>query len=111
MSSIKRQIQFSNIKSVEELGRYLSAYSDEVQNVVNGDLELERNIRGTVLDVVFGMANTSTTITHNLGYIPRGYYQIDSSAATSLYNGGQPWTTVSIFVKSSAVATVKMFIF
>lgn len=99
------------VQNVKDLGRFLTSYTNELQDIVNGNLDLELNIRGKIMTVNFVTASVDVQVDHNLGYIPTGYYVIKTSHPSSLYTGSGTWTSNSISLRSNAVATMNIFIF
>lgn len=75
---------------------------------VNSD---DQNIQGAMVEIAdSGAANSSITVTHNLGYIPKFYDIKYASKATQVFDFGTAWTTTKIFLASST-ANTKLRIF
>lgn len=52
-----------------------------------------------------GVANSSITINHNLGYIPKFYDVKYASLATQVFDFGTAWTKTQIFLASTTAHT------
>jgi hypothetical protein len=70
---------------------------------VNGP---DQNIQGTMIEVAdSGLANSSITLKHNLGYIPKFYDVKYTSLATQVFDFGTVWTKTNIYLASSTAHT------
>ena len=70
---------------------------------VNG---LDQNISGMMIEIAdSGAANSSITLIHNLGYVPKFYDIKYSNLATQVFDYGTTWTTTKIFLASSTAHT------
>jgi hypothetical protein len=86
---------------------------DNLQKLFNRNISFgtgvntqDQNIQGTMVEIAdSGLANTSITINHNLGYIPKFYDLKYASNATQLFDFGTPWTEKQIFLASSTAHT------
>lgn len=66
----------------------------------------DQNIQGQMVEITdSGGANTSITVTHNLGYVPKFYDVKYMSQATQVYDFGTPWTVNNIFLASTTAHT------
>ena len=71
----------------------------------------DQNIQGKMIEIAdSGVANSSVTINHNLGYIPKFYDIKYKSLATQIFDFGTAWTKTQIFLASST-AHVKFRVF
>jgi len=71
----------------------------------------DQNIQGKMVEILdSGTANSSITINHNLGYIPKFYDVKYISAATQVFDFGTPWTKTQIFL-ASTTAHVRLRVF
>ena len=111
MSSVLSNTDFGNLKTWDELKRFVTTWAGEITGAVNGGLEFGPNIRCKIITANFSAANTENTFIHNLGRIPTGYIVVKQSAATSVYDGGTPNTSTAIFLKASAVANTTLLVF
>ena len=103
--------EFSNLKELQDVTRFLSKYAAELNAIVNGRLEFGVNLWTYLVSWDFQAANTSYPVPHQLGRMPQGYIQVQSSAATSLFDGTGTNTSGLIYLKSSAVAQVSFLVF
>lgn len=70
---------------------------------VNGQ---DQNIQGAMVEIAdSGLANTSITVTHNLGYVPKFYDVKYMNHATQVFDFGTAWTSTKIFLSSSTAHT------
>lgn len=111
MPQIRTNVDFSNIKSIDELVRFLSPFINNLQSVINGNLEFTSNFKAILLDTKFSTANLNTGIAHTLGRVPLGYINVGSNVATQLYDGSSPNSADFIFLRSTVVSNVKLLIF
>lgn len=115
MAQIKNTLDILNIKTIQDLTRFLSNAFRDIQQAVNGNITFSENFRGTFVSVNFTAANTNTFLTHGLGYTPSGYIVTTASAAMSVYDGNQtaaPFDSTQVFfLRSSAIGTVTIFLF
>ncbi len=72
---------------------------------------LDQNIQGKMVEIAdSGAANSSITVIHNLGYIPKFYDIKYISKATQIFDFGTPWTKTKIFL-ASVTANTKFRVF
>lgn len=97
-------IQDSNDKRfIEDLHKLINGRNISFGTVVNGG---DQNIQGMMIEIAdSGVANSSITLIHNLGYIPKFYDVKYMSLATQIFDFGTPWTTTKIFLASSTAHT------
>lgn len=100
-------VEFKNF--LDDLHKLINGGNISFGTTVNATLNnpnADRNIQGFLAEVAdSGLANTSVTITHNLGYIPKCYDVKYISLATNIFDFGTPWTTTQIFLASSTAHT------
>lgn len=109
MGFVSSSPSFSNVKTFDDLSRYSSMVIGDIVAQINGKIGFV-NLQKQVIPVNFTAANIEVQIPHNLGYVPNGYYQIGANAATQVYNTTES-TANFLFLKSSAIATVKVYVF
>lgn len=103
-----RRPQTFNIKNTHE-----KLWIEELHKTISGNLSFgtgfnteDKNIQGKMIEVPdSGVANTSITIIHNLGYIPKFYDVKYLSLASQIFDFGTPWTTTKIFLASTTAHT------
>lgn len=100
-----------NLTKLEDLIRQCGIAFSRVSVAFNGGLDLADNVRGKVANITFLTANQETKIDHNLGYKPKGYFLIGSTAALSIYDGLNGSTEKSTYLKSSAVGSARILFF
>jgi len=111
MGKLKTQFNLSSLKTTDELVRFLSQMTDEIYQVVNGQLQFDQNLKTSTVDVSFTAANTQVPINHGLGRVPTGYIQAKSNVAARVYDGGSANTDSVLYLKSDAIANVKVIVF
>lgn len=111
MSKLTSSSDFGNIADLEGLKRWLTIWAGDVTAQINGGINFGTNINGNIIDVIFTAANTEQAVTHSLNKIPTGYVMMGTSASTVLYNGSTTNTVTVMYLKASAAATVKIFVF
>lgn len=71
------------------------------------------NVAGVYVDVNFAAANVEQAIVHNLQEIPAGYLVVSKNVSCDVYQQkgtGTAWTNTTIYLKCTAIATVRLFI-
>jgi len=74
-------------------------------------LQFDQNLKTSTVDVSFTAANTQVPINHGLGRVPTGYIQAKSNVAARVYDGGSANTDSVLYLKSDAIANVKVIVF
>jgi hypothetical protein len=69
------------------------------------------NLKGTIIDVTSGAANTEFAITHNLSFIPTGIIVLCQTGTGKLYTGTTSWTTTIAYLKSSTGSVLYRILF
>lgn len=114
MSRIKTYSNMSNLTELSDFQRFTSNLFDNIIEQVNGKLDFQENIRSSTLQTItFASSSDIKTITHSLGFVPRGTLVIKQTAAASIYapQGDQyEWTRTTIYLQSSAAVTVSLYI-
>lgn len=100
----------SNLKTIEDLTRYTSAFASEVGQIVNSNLTFNDNFLAVTLSFVFTASSTTVGIQHGLGKIPSGYIVIGTDAAMSVFDGNQENTASTIFLQASAAGTARVLV-
>ena len=100
-----------NLKTLDELARFVSIMMNDVIRVINGELSFQDNLNTRFVDVSFTAADTEVGVEHGLGRVPTGYFAVKSNAATSVYDSGSTNTATTIYLKASAISEVKLIVF
>ena len=111
MSKLKNEFNISQLKTTEEVVRFMSIITDEMQQVINGKIDFDSNIRTNVVDVSFTTANAEKPIAHTLNRVPIGYILVKTNVAVRLYDGATTNTASTIYIKADAIATTKVMVF
>lgn len=96
----------SNLKSVEELGRYTQIAFDDLDGVVNGGIQFGQNINANQLDVTFITANSDTVVQHGLGKLPTGFFVVGNNSASIIYNSPTASTSDVLYLRCNVAGTV-----
>ena len=108
-----RRLSTASYKNMEE-----KLFMDQLQQLFRKRISFgvgigteDQNIQGTMIEITdSGVANSSITINHNLGYIPKFYDVKYLSASSTIFDFGTAWTKTQIFLASS-IAHIKFRIF
>lgn len=111
MSKLKPSVEFQNLKTLEELKKYLSIFSDDLHAVINGNIELNENTKTQLVNFNFQTANLDLSVAHKLGRIPVGYILVSTNAYCRIKSGVARSTTTSMTLQSDAVANTSVMIF
>lgn len=104
--------RFENLKTIEDLARFLGKFVFELGNIINGGIDIDpKNLNMQFLAVKFVAANTEQKVPHTLNRIPTGYLVVRASAACSIYDGVSANSSTGIYLKSDALATVTLILF
>jgi len=88
---IINQMDISNLKSLEDLIRFLQPFIIQTIQAVNHGLTFADNMASSMVNVTFpATANQNLVVTHNLPVTPTGYLVIRRSAAGTIYDGISP---------------------
>ena len=103
-----RRLSTTNYRSINE-----KLFMDQLQQLFNKNISFgtgistqDQNIQGKMIEIAdSGVANSSITINHNLGYIPKFYDVKYASLATQVFDFGTAWTKTKIFLASTTAHT------
>lgn len=108
------QTDLQNVSTIESLRRFVGAALNSIVLQMNGKLDVVDNLRAFgPVQVFFSSTNTPTKVVHGLGRQPLGYWLIQQDAAGSVFVPDQdmyPWTPTQIYLSSSAIMNVSVFI-
>lgn len=107
---IQTVLSLSNIKTLEDLVRYTSQFSDATVSIVNGRLDFSNFFAQTV-SVTFSVVNATVGVPHTLGKIPTGYIDSGKTTAIMVFDGNQPNTSTTLFVQASGAGTARLLVF
>ena len=102
---------FSPDMDSEELRRQLNRFVQDLETIINGKVDFDKNINCQIVDVGFAAANTDTAVAHTLGRPVRGYILVKSNVDASIYDGTPTNSAQFINLKSSAIANVSILLF
>lgn len=110
MPKLKNSFNFSTIKDIKELVRFLGITFSYLTDIFNGKLEFDLNIWTSTVEVSF-LTGNEVQVQHSLGRMPKGYYLAKSNVSTNIFDGVTPNTEQYIYLRSSAAAITKVVIF
>lgn len=110
MALIRRPTDITDIKP-PDLYRYIQLFMADVKNVVNGRLEVNKNLDVKIVNALFITANVNTDIVHGLGRAPIGYIEVGKSVSMIVYSGDGATNASTISLRASAAGTAKMLFF
>lgn len=99
-----------NVKTLEDLKRYVTIFLGQVSDAINGKISVVDNIRGQIIAVTFPVANVTVQVAHTLGATPVGYLAISADSALSLYDGDSPNSKQFAYLKSSATGVARVLV-
>lgn len=104
----------SNIPTMEDVQRFLSAFISQATQQINGNLQFNQNIASSPM-ITVGFTNSSNIVgvTHTLGRVPIGFLVATQTAAASLYaaqGASYLWTSNKIYLQSNVGVTASIFI-
>ena len=108
MAVLTQSPNITDLKSQEDVNRYIQLFLQGVQDVINGRLSLADNNILKKVGVDFTAADTDTVINHGLSRAPRGYFVISRTAGMIVYDGSKASTVTQITLKSSAIGTAQI---
>lgn len=111
MTKIKDKFQFGNIEDIDQMGRFMELFNNDINDLLNGNLEFDDNLRTSTLSVNFTTANAQLQIAHSLGRTPIGYILAKTNTPARLYDGGTLNDSKFVYIKSDAVANTTIVVF
>ncbi len=107
----KIPVAISNLQADEDLVRYTSQVFDMIQTLFAGNIGFVDNCKTALVSVTFARANTQQAVTHALGAIPKGYFQVGSTVAGSIFSGNGGANSSYIYLQASVAGTYNVLIF
>lgn len=108
MGQIQSKVDFGNIKDPAEFIKYASQFLQELQSIMNGSLELDKNFLSQTIEVKFPQANTDVIVRHNLNRTGLRFFPIEKSVSCDVYHGQGTDSTNTIFLRCTAATTVTL---
>lgn len=108
---LKTVQNLGNLQEIEELSRFVAQFAQDVVSVVNGNLSLLENLKGTLVDVTFSAISTDVQIPHQLRSVPTGYIVVGRSADIQVFDGAAENTSQFLYVRASALGTARLYVF
>ena len=110
MPKIQSRTDLTSVRP-EEYQKHSAIAISEMADTMNGGLEFDKNINSQHVTVKFTQANTDTAISHSMGRSGLHYWKAKSSADCSIYDGAKASTNNTIYLRSTAVATVVLILY
>lgn len=107
---IKVPLSVSNIKSWEELRKYVSITLDQIVTAINGQIEFIDNCATSQVSVVIP-ASGEIGVPHTLGRVPNGYLVAKSSAGIIVFDGTTANTSSNLYVQGTGAANVVLLVY
>jgi len=87
-------------------------FQAKVALALNHGLTLQDNVKGGFVEhTTDATPDTESTVIHDLGYVPIGYFILKQDKAGSLFDGATAWTRDKLYVKSDVASlTVRLFV-
>jgi hypothetical protein len=114
MGKINPVPQVSNLKTLDELTRFLQPFLGDVGTAINGNISIVDNLSTSLVEVYFGAAGVSQSIEHKLPRTPTGYFIVKTMTPTaeSIVDGtGTTDATVISLKPTVGGSTVKILFF
>ena len=93
-----------------ELNSALQLFINNTIKILDRGINFEDNIDCDIITHEFTAVDTEETISHALGKVPNYYLIVNLSTNAVIYNGGTAFTNSNIYLKSSALCTVKLIV-
>lgn len=103
---VARFSDLNKIDDQDEFQRHSSAVTQNIVQVLSGQLSFADNFSSQTISVTFTAANTDTTVAHTLGRVPDHYLIGSKSVSCDVYTGSIAATKSSITLRATAPATV-----
>ncbi len=103
-----------NVKTLEDLRRYVASALDAIVAQFNGKLDFGDNIRSFGPVSILVNSAAPTKVIHGLGRVPQGYIATSMDIVNVLTTPDKtlyPWTSTQLFVQGLADGTVEILIF
>lgn len=97
--------------NIEDALKFTTLALEQIGQILNNGLFFSDNFNAKILTITFSAANVDVGSLHGLGRVPTGYQQIGQSAAAIVYDGASANSTSLLYLKSSAVAQVRILVF
>lgn len=111
MPKIINTVDLTTIKTTEEFMRHGSRAIGETADAVNGNLEFDKNLKTQTIIVTFPTANTDVAIAHNFNKVSVHYMPVKKSATCDIVSGTKNSTPNTLYLQSTAPATVTLVLF
>lgn len=103
-----------NLTTLDALKRFITVFSRNVQEAVNGNLSFSDNFNAVQLSVTFSGSGVDTVVEHQLDRVPVGYLVLRSTSPLIVYDGSQPTrvltkTFVTLRASASGQCTLLLF--
>jgi len=100
-----------SIADEKERGQAITLFLKDIYNILNRGVLFKDNVKGALLEVTFGAADTEVEVRHGLDFVPNNYLLVGSTAALSLYDGVTENDKTFCYIRSNATGTARVFFF
>lgn len=112
MAKLQQAADFNQLKTIEDVTRFVTRFCSEVKDQINGNLQFQENMRCNIIECSFPLANRGYPFSHGLGKIPKGYFIVQTQTATTISDSPAQNTDQVIYLGSSnPVPSVKVLVF
>lgn len=108
---VKSPLTLSNLDNLEDLVRYVSQSIGDLTQVVNGHISLTDNCETSLVSATFTAANSTISVDHSLGRMPKGYLVAGLTTAIQIFDGNQSNTENVIYLQSSGAGVAQLLVF
>ena len=102
------QTDLGRIKTFDILVKYTAQCIQQLNNIVNGNVELDSNIASQTITVTFKAANSYQLITHNLNKKGLRFFVIDKSTTCDVYHDASQDNVSQIYLACNKATTVTL---
>ena len=111
MPKISVPLTLTNLKTIEEVTRWIALSMDLVVNGINGGLTLSDNVQGSFITVTFAASNQEQRFDHTLGRVADKYIIVKASSDIRLFDGTTQNVKNSTYIRASGAGTVTAMVF
>jgi len=111
---VQASSNFDNIETYDNFKRFITRFSQEVTQILNGNVSLTDNFAGQSISVSFAAPATNQTIAHTLGRLPIGYLLLRNSSGMVLYDGSvaaEVFTRSTVTLRATVAGTATILVF
>lgn len=111
MPKISVPLTLTNLKTIDEVTRWIALTIDTVKDAINGGLTFGDNVQVALVTQTFSAANQELRFDHTLNRIADNYIIVKASADLRLFDGSTSNVKNSTYIKASGAGTVTAMMF